>query len=51
MNKRIVDKVESLKALLISRATGVIGDDSDYKKLRLELSSLPNAQKLLAQPW
>lgn len=51
MNTELIDTVESLKALLVARATGVIGNDgdNDYKRLRTELSSIPKVQKLLPQ--
>ena len=51
MNTELIDSVESLKALLVARATGVIGNDgdNDYKRLRTELTSIPKVQKSLPQ--
>lgn len=49
MNKELIDSVESLKVMLVSRATGGIGDDKDYKCLRRELAALPRIEKLLPQ--
>lgn len=49
MNEKLIDSVESMKALLISRATGGIGDDKDYKRLRRELAAIPKIQKQLPQ--
>lgn len=44
-----MNKVESLKVMLVSRATGGAGDDLQYKQLRRELFELPRIKKLLPQ--
>jgi len=49
MNKALIDSVESLKVLLVSRATGGVGDDNDYKRLRVELLAVSRIEKLLPQ--
>lgn len=49
MNLGLIDSIESIKAMLISRATGGIGDDKDYKRLRRELAAIPKIQKQLPQ--
>jgi hypothetical protein len=43
----LINKVESLKLMLISRATGGPADDVEYKNLRRELSTVPRIAKLL----
>lgn len=42
-----MSKVESLKLMLVSRATGGVGDDIEYKNLRSELTASPRISKLL----
>lgn len=49
MNEELINSVESLKVMLISRATGGDGDDKDYKRLRRELIALPRIEKMLPQ--
>ncbi len=49
MNRAFIDTVESLKVLLVSRATGGVGDERDYKRLRSELLAVPRIEKLLPQ--
>ena len=47
MNDDLLNKVESLKVMLVSRATGGVGNDGEYRSLRRELISLPRiTQKL-----
>jgi hypothetical protein len=45
----MITKVESLKFMLISRATGGAGNDIEYKNLRSELIAHPRISKLLPQ--
>jgi len=47
MNKALINSVELLKLLLVSRATGGIGDDNEYKCLRRELTASPRIAKIL----
>lgn len=47
MNDDLTSKGESLKLMLVSRATGGAGDDIEYKNLRRELTALPRISKLL----
>ena len=47
MNKELINSVELLKLLLVSRATGGIGDDNEYKCLRRELTASPRIAKML----
>lgn len=49
MNEELINNVESLKVMLVSRATGGDGDDKDYKRLRRELIALPRIEKILPQ--
>lgn len=49
MNNDLINKVESLKVMLVSRATGGDGDDAQYKKLRRELIELPRIKTRLPQ--
>lgn len=49
MNNDLINKVESLKAMLVSRATGGEGDDFRYTTLRRELIALPRITKYLPQ--
>ncbi|MDP2811854.1 MAG: abortive infection family protein [Rhodocyclaceae bacterium] len=49
MNNDLINKVESLKVMLVSRATGGEGDDLHYKNLRRELIALPRIGKLIPQ--
>lgn len=50
MNNILINKVESLKLMLVSRATGGEGDDAQYKNLRREMIAMPRIAKLLPQP-
>jgi uncharacterized protein YfkK (UPF0435 family) len=47
MNKALINSVELLKLLLVSRATGGIGDDNEYKDLRRELKASARIEKML----
>jgi hypothetical protein len=47
MNDDLLTKVESLKLMLISRATGGIVNVTEYRRLRLESIALPRIAKLL----
>lgn len=47
MNKELIDSVDLLKLLLVSRATGGIGDDNEYKDLRRELTASSRIEKML----
>lgn len=47
MNKALINSVELLKLLLVSRATGGIGDDNEYKDLRRELTASARIEKML----
>src|SRR5947199_304386 len=47
MHEDLINKVESLKILLVSYATGGGGDDIEYKSLRRELNATPRIAKLL----
>lgn len=47
MNMDLINKVESLKVMLVSRATGGEGNDFQYKNLRGELIALPRIKKKL----
>lgn len=47
MNENLVNKVESLKFMLVSRATGGTGDDLEFKNLRRELTASPRTKNLL----
>lgn len=49
MNDKLINNVESLKVMLVSRATGGDGEDKDYKRLRRELTALPRIEKMLPQ--
>lgn len=49
MNQELINSVESLKVMLVSRATGGDGEDKDYKRLRRELAALPRIEKMLPQ--
>lgn len=49
MNTEPINSVESLKVMLISRATGGNGDDNEYKRLRRELIASPQIEKMLPQ--
>jgi hypothetical protein len=49
MSNELINKVESLKSMLVSRATGGAGDDYDYSNLRRELIAMPRITKLLPQ--
>lgn len=47
MNDELVNKIESLKLMLVSYATGGGGDTMEYKGLRQELMATPRIAKLL----
>lgn len=47
MNNELINQIELLKSLLVSRATGGIADDLNYKNLRQELVGIPRAAKYL----
>lgn len=47
MNDELVNKVESLKILLVSYATGGGGDNTEYRSLRQDLMAIPGVAKLL----
>ena len=47
MNDELISKVESLKVMLASVATGGGGDIREYKNLRRELTTSPRISKLL----
>lgn len=47
MNDELVNSIESLKVMLISHATGGVGDDREYKRLRRDLTASPRIAKLL----
>jgi len=47
MNDDLINKVESLKLMLVSFATGGGGDTREYKSLRQELMAVPQVSKLL----
>lgn len=49
MNNDLINKVESLKIMLVSRATGGEGNDAQYKNLRREMIAMPRIAKLLPQ--
>ena len=47
MNDELMNKIESLKLMLVSYATGGGGDTMEYKGLRQELMATPRIAKLL----
>jgi uncharacterized protein YfkK (UPF0435 family) len=47
MNDELINKVESLKIILVTSVTGGIRDDNEYRKLRHELTAIPRIAKLL----
>lgn len=47
MNDDLINKVESLKVMLVSQATGGGADAMEYKALRQELVNIPRVAKLL----
>ena len=47
MNEDMINKVESLKIMLVSHATGGGGDTEEYRNLRRELTASPRVSKLL----
>lgn len=47
MNDELMNKIESLKIMLVSHATGGSGDSMEYKSLRHELTAIPRISKLL----
>lgn len=49
MNNDLINKVESLKIMFVSRATGGFPDDIEYKNLRRELMAIPRIMKMLPQ--
>lgn len=46
-NRELIDKVETLKVLLVSRATGQYPDEIEYKNLRSELIAHPQTRETL----
>jgi hypothetical protein len=49
MNQEQINKAQSLKVMLVSRARGGAGDENDYYELRRELMVSPSIAKLLPQ--
>ena len=49
MKNDLIMKVESLKLMLVSQATGGASDNTEYKLLRHEVSALPRIAKHLAR--
>jgi hypothetical protein len=49
MNHDLLEKVESLKLMLVARATDGIAHLTEYRALRLELIAVPRVAKLLPQ--
>lgn len=47
MNHDLINQVESLKVMMVSRARGELLDDPHYQQLRLELLAIPRIAKLL----
>lgn len=47
MNKDLIYKVESLKAILVTRATSQDGDDMEYRNLRQDLIAIPHIKSNL----
>ena len=47
MNDDLLNKVESLKLMLVSRATGGLGDEGEHNKLRRELISSSRLAQVL----
>jgi hypothetical protein len=47
MNNDLINKIESLKLLLISRATNGTYEEAEYRALREELSAVPRVQEKL----
>src|SRR4051794_11977983 len=47
MNDELINKIESLKIMLVSHATGGSGDSMEYKNLRHELMAVPRIAKSL----
>lgn len=47
MTDDLISKVESFKVMLLSRATGVIVDETEFKDLRRELMASPRVAKFL----
>ena len=47
MNSELIEKVESLRVLLIAKATGREPEDDDYKRMRSELIAVPRIKALL----
>ena len=47
MNEDMINKIESLKIMLVSHATGGGGDTEEYRNLRRELTASPRVSKLL----
>jgi hypothetical protein len=48
MNDDLINKVESLKLMLMSHATGGRADATEYKDLRYELMSIPRIWPIAA---
>jgi hypothetical protein len=49
MNHDLINQVESLKIMMVSRARGELLDDPHYQKIRLELLTVPRIVKVLPQ--
>lgn len=49
MNDEMINNVESLKVMFVSRATGGEGNDHDFARLRRELLAIPRVAKQLPQ--
>lgn len=49
MNHNLINQVESLKVMMVSRARGELMDHSDYSKIRRDLLASPKIAKLLPQ--
>ena len=49
MNHDLINQVESLKVMMVSRARGELMDHPDYSKIRRDLLALPKIAKLLPQ--
>ena len=47
MNEVLINRVESLKQMLVSSATGGNGDGAEYRKLRQELMAIPRIAQML----
>lgn len=47
MSEELISKVESMKLMLVSQATGGSADNNEYKNLRRELMAMPDIAKML----